>query len=35
MKENTTMLNILEIFGGEMIDNSGNQYRIEIKLPEH
>ncbi len=35
MKENTTMLNILEKFGGEMKDSSGNQFRIEIKLPEH
>lgn len=35
MKENTTMLNILKKFGGEIIDSSGNQYRIEIKLPKH
>ncbi len=35
MKENTTMLNILEKIGGEIIDSSGNQYRIEVKLSEH
>jgi acetyltransferase len=35
MKENTTMLNILEKIGGEIVDSSGNQYRIEVKLPEH
>ena len=34
MKENTIMLNILEKFGGDIKDNSGNQFRIEIKLPE-
>jgi GNAT superfamily N-acetyltransferase len=32
MKENTTMLNILEKIGGEIKDSSGNQYRIEVKL---
>ena len=35
MKDNTTMLNILEKIGGEIKDSSGNQYRIEVKLPEH
>ena len=35
MKENTTMLNILEKIGGEIIDSSGNQYRIEVKLSEN
>ena len=35
MKENTTMLNILEKFGGEIVDSSGNQYLIEVKLPQH
>jgi len=34
MKENTTMLNILEKIGGEIVDSFGNQYRIEVKLPE-
>jgi len=33
MKENTTMLNILEKIGGEIKDSSGNQYLIEVKLP--
>ena len=35
MKENTTMLNILEKIGGEIKDSSGNQYLIEVKLPGH
>ncbi len=35
MKENTTMLKILEKIGGEIKDSSGNQYQIEVKLPEH
>ncbi|MFC2094361.1 GNAT family N-acetyltransferase [Bacteroidota bacterium] len=35
IKENTTMLNILKKFGGEIVDSSGNQYRIEVELPEH
>jgi ribosomal protein S18 acetylase RimI-like enzyme len=35
MKENTTMLNILEKFGGEIKDSSGNHYRIEVKLAGH
>jgi acetyltransferase len=35
IKENTTMLNILEKIGGEIVDSSGIQYRIEVKLPEH
>ncbi len=35
MKENTTMLNILEKIGGEIVDSTGNQYRIEVKLPDH
>jgi len=33
MKENTTMLNILEKIGGEIKDSSGNQYLIEVNLP--
>jgi GNAT superfamily N-acetyltransferase len=33
IKENTTMLNILEKIGGEIKDSSGNQYLIEVKLP--
>ena len=35
MKENTTMLNILEKFGGKIRDNSDNQLLIEVKLPGH
>jgi RimJ/RimL family protein N-acetyltransferase len=35
MKENTAMLKILEKIGGELKDSSGNQYRIEVKLPEY
>ena len=35
MKENTTMLNILEKIGGEIKDSSGNQFLIEVKLPGH
>lgn len=34
MKENTTMLKILEKIGGKIKDSSGNQYRIEVNLPE-
>ncbi|MGB5895718.1 MAG: GNAT family N-acetyltransferase [Ignavibacteriaceae bacterium] len=34
MKENATMLNILEKYGGEIKDSSGHQYLIEVKLPE-
>ena len=35
MKENTTMLKILEKIGGVVKDSLGNQYRIEVKLSEH
>ena len=35
MKENITLLNILEKIGGEIKDSSGNQYIIEVRLPEH
>lgn len=35
MKENTALLNILEKICGKIVDSSGNQYIIEVKLPEH
>ena len=35
LKENIPLLNILEKIGGVIKDRSGNQYMIEVKLPEH